>query len=118
MPNMALLVLGMLPIVLSFLVLGAHFLRSWDIVLVAVCAILLVLAFVPRRWAARVVQVGLVMATLEWVRTLVLIVQERMAYGAPYTRTAIILGAVAACTLASTLVFRTRAMRTRYRLDT
>lgn len=112
------LVLGITPIVLSFLVLGAHFLRSSNYVLVAVCVVLIMLPFVPQRWAARTVQAALVLATLVWIWTLVLIVQERIAYGAPYTRTAIILGAVAVWTVASTLVFRTRAMRKRYHLDT
>jgi hypothetical protein len=111
------LIVGIVPIVLSFVVLAAHFLRSSDIVLVAASLIGLALLFVPRRWAARTVQLALVLAALEWVRTLVLIVQERMAYGAPYTRTAIILGAVAAFTLASVLGFRVRALRRRYQLD-
>ena len=112
------LVLGMLPIVSSFVVLGAHFLRSANYVLVAACVVLIVLAFVPQRRAARTVQAALILATFVWIWTLVAIVQERMALREPYTRTAIILGAVAVWTLASTLVFRTRAMRKRYHLDT
>jgi len=114
---MSSLILGILPVVLSSIVLAAHFLRSSDIALVVLCLALLALLFFPRRWTARTVQAALVLGTLEWVRTLVLIVQERMAYGTPYTRTAIILGAVAVFTLASTLVFRIRALRKRYGLD-
>jgi hypothetical protein len=108
---------GLLLVVLSFLVLGAHFLRSGDVLLVAACILFAMLLLVPRRWAARAVQVALVIGTVEWLRTLFLIVQERMALGAPYMRTAIILGVVAAVTLASTLVFRMRALRRRYGLD-
>ncbi len=115
---MAPLVLGILPVVLSFVVLGAHFLRSASIVPVAACVILIAIALVPRRWAARTVQVALVLATLEWIRTLVAVIGQRLDFGAPYLRTAIILGAVAAWTLASAFVFRMRAMRVRYRLDT
>jgi hypothetical protein len=76
-----------------------------------------VLLFFPRKGAALVVQAALVLGAIEWIRTLVIIVQERMAAGVPYTRTMIILAVVAAWTLASVFVFRMPRMRRRYDLE-
>lgn len=109
--------LGMIAVVLSFGVLAAHFLRDGNVVMVAVCLALPVLLFFPKRAAARALQLALVLGTVEWMRTLVAIVEARMAAGVPYTRTVIILGVVALLTLATALVFRIPAMRRRYELD-
>ena len=72
---------------------------------------------VPRPWAARAVQAGLALAALEWLRTAALLVARRQATGAPYTRLALILGAVAAVTALSLLAFRSARLRRRYRLE-
>jgi hypothetical protein len=114
---MSSVILGVLPVVLSLLVLGAHFLRASNLLLVALCIVVILLLLIPRRWAARTVQGALALAAIEWIRTLVLIVQERIAFGAPYTRTAIILGGVTVFALASILVFRMRALRRHYQLE-
>jgi len=108
---------GMTAIVLSFAVLAAHFLREGSVIMVAVCLFMPVLLFFPRKGAARVLQAALALGAIEWIRTLVTIVHERMAAGMPYTRTMIILAAVAAWTLASAFVFRMPRLRRRYDLD-
>jgi hypothetical protein len=102
---------------LSALVLAAHFLRAGQAAGVAASLALLVLLAIPRRWAARVVQAGLLLGAGEWVRTLVLLVAARREAHAPYARLAAILGAVAAVTAASALVFESRRLRERYRMD-
>jgi hypothetical protein len=111
------MVFAVIPIVLSFVVLAAHFLRDGSVVMVAVCLFLPVLLFFPRKGAALVVQAALVLGAIEWIHTLVVIVQERMAAGVPYTRTMIILAVVALWTLASVFVFRMPRMRRRYDLE-
>ncbi len=110
------IVFGMLAVALSFAVLAAHFLRDGNVAMVAVSLFLPVLLFIPKAAVARLLQVALLLASLEWLRTLVAIVQERMAAGVPYTRTVIILAVVALLTLASAFVFHLRAMRRRYGL--
>lgn len=109
--------LGITPIVISFVLLAAHFLRASQFVLVALCVLFAVLLLVPRRWAARSIQAALVAGTFEWMLSLVLIVQQRMSSGLPYTRVSLILAAVAALTLASAFAFLLPALRKRYRLD-
>lgn len=101
----------LVPAALSLLVLGAHFLRGGHPLLVLVALGLLSLLFVPRRWAARGVQVGLVLGALEWVRTLVALSGERMSEGLPAARLVVILGVVAAVCAASVLAFLARPVR-------
>lgn len=98
----------LLPIILSALLIAAHFLR-----LGAMGSVVLSLAFpalllVPRPWAPRVVQSVLLLASLEWVRTLFASVAQRQAQGEPWLRMAVILGVVAVFTAASALAVRGR----------
>jgi hypothetical protein len=74
------------------------------------------LLFVRRWWAARIVQVFLILGSLEWIHALMLLMRERQAFGQPYTRLVMILGAVAVVTAASALLFRTARLRERFRL--
>jgi hypothetical protein len=77
---------------------------------------LLALLFVRRPWAVRVMQLGLGLGTIEWVRTLLSLIALRRHAGEPYTRLGIILGSVAAVTALSALVFRSRTLRQRFRI--
>ncbi len=109
--------LQLLPVVVSLLLLGAHFLRSGNLVLVALALVLVGLLGVRRRWAARLVQVALVLGALEWARTLDVLVAWRSEAGRPVTRLAVILGSVTLLTVLSALVFRTERLRRVYKLD-
>jgi hypothetical protein len=62
-------------------------------------------------WVHRVIQAALVLGALEWLHTLYLIIQVRTEYGMPWTRLAVILGAVALLTALSALVFRFRSLK-------
>ena len=106
-----------IPVVLSLLVLGAHFLRYDNMAGVVVAVLLIGLLFVRKVWVARAVQVALVLGTFEWAHTLYLLVQARAAQGLPYTRLVIILGTVMAITAVSALLFQTRAMKRIYGLS-
>lgn len=108
--------LQLLPVVLSFVVLGAHFLRAGDMAMVALVLLVLGLLGVRRRWAVRLVQVALLLGAAEWVRTLVGLVALRTQTGQPVLRLVLILGSVAVVTGLSALVFRAARLRTRYEL--
>ena len=109
------LVVQLLPVVLSLLVLGAHFSRHGQPILVVLSVGLVALLAVPRSWAARLLQVVLLLAAAEWVRTLIVLARFRLDNGLPVTRMVIILAVVAILTAASALVFRTRRARARFR---
>ena len=102
-------------VVLSLVVLGAHFMRYGNDVGMVLSVAPIAVLFVRQPWAARVVQVVLVFGAVEWTTTLVGLVQMRMAQGLPATRLAIILGTVIVVTLAAALLFETRAMKRVYR---
>jgi hypothetical protein len=106
----------LIPVLLSLLVLGAHFLRTGAWLPVAACLGLCLLLLVRRPWVARMVQVVLVLAAAEWLRTLWGFASFRRAHGLPWTRMALILGGVSLFTLLSALVFRSSGLRERYRL--
>lgn len=98
----------LIPAVLSLLVLAAHFFRAGSLIAVGVCLMAIVLLAIPRRWSVRVVQALLILGTAEWLRATYFFVGERAAYGRPWTRLAIILGAVAGFTALSALLLNAR----------
>jgi hypothetical protein len=106
----------LLPVILSVLLLGAHFFRAGHTVLVLGSAAMLLLLLIRRRWAARLLQAMLVLGGLEWVRTLIVLAEMRQAAGMPWGRLVLIVGAVAAFTICSAFVFRFSSVRTRYQL--
>lgn len=107
-------ILFFIPIVLSLVVLGAHFLREGNMLGVVVAVVLIGLLFVRKVWVPRVVQVVLVLGAMEWVWTLYTLVEIRAAHGQSYTRMAVILGVVTLITLLSALLFQTRALKKIY----
>ncbi len=110
--------LRLLPVILSLLLLGAHFSRAGMLPLTLVCVLLPVLLFLKRPWVPRLMQVVLVLGSLEWVRMILVYVGQRREAGQDWARLAAILGGVVAFTLVSALVFsRSRALRKRYNLE-
>jgi hypothetical protein len=106
----------LLPPAVALLLLAAHFARAQAWLLTFASVALVAVLAVPRPWAARLVQTALMLGTIEWLRTLAALVATRMALGQPAVRLGLILGIVAAITLASALVFRLPALRERFRL--
>ena len=109
------IVLRLIPVILSFALLAAHFYRAGHPVLSALCIGVLFLLFFRKSWVPRLFQVLLVLGALEWLRSLYYFAAMRIAWDQPWTRLAIIIGAVALFTALSGLVFKSEAMRARYR---
>ena len=105
-----------IPIVLSLVVLGAHFMRYGNWIGVGCAVAVIALLFVRQAWVARLVQVVLVLGALEWVRTLYSLMQVRTALDQPYERMVLILGTVALVTFCSALLFQSRALKEVYGL--
>jgi hypothetical protein len=110
-------VLVYIPVVLSLVILGAHFMRYGNSIGVIGALLLIALLIVRQPWVARLMQVVLTLGALEWVRTLYELAQVRAALGQPFTRMMIILGIVAAVTFCSALLFQSPALKKVYRLD-
>ena len=73
---------------------------------------------VRRPWAARALQVVLVLGAAEWIRTLLTLVAERQAEGRPFVRMGVILGTIAFLSLLSAAAFATRGIKTRFGIGT
>jgi len=91
-------------VIISSLLIGAHFFRWGYYPLVIVSLLFPVLLAVRRAWTTGVVRLLLVLAAIEWIRTLIMLVAERRATGMPWTRLLIILGSVAIFTIASAIM--------------
>jgi hypothetical protein len=107
-------VLLYIPIVLSLVVLAAHFLRYWSSIGVFAALLLIGLLFLRQPWVPRVMQVVLVLGTIEWLRTMYEIAHMRALHGQPYGRMLVILGIVAAVTLCAALLFQSATLKKIY----
>ena len=106
--------LRLTPAILSLLILGAHFLRGGQTLIVGLCLALILLLLIRSKWIPRIMQLVLLLGSIEWLWTLYTISAIRMAHGQPWLRMAIILGCVALFTGASALVFRNRQLKKYY----
>jgi hypothetical protein len=86
---------------LCIVVLAAHFLRERNLALMLVSIAGIPFLFIRRHWVIRGIQLFFVTASIEWIHTAFVLVTERRALGLPWIRMAVILGSVAALTLAS-----------------
>ena len=103
-------------IILSFLTIAAHFFRGGYVLPAAIVLFLPFLLLITERWAARVVQGALFVAALEWIRTTMVLAQERLALGQPYLRMVAILSVVIIITALSAMTFYLPAMSRRYKM--
>lgn len=104
----------LLPVILSMLILTAHFLRAGYMILVILIISSLLFLFIRSSWIVRLIQVELILGGIEWIRTTFMLVNIRLANNLPWERLVIILGSVAAFTILSALVFNFKALKTRY----
>ena len=99
---------------LAALLMGAHFLRTGNLIVVLIC-IAVPCAFFYRRWHSLVLlQILAYGAAATWLYTAWRLVQARQALGQNWTLAAAILGAVALFSLAAGLLLNSRVMRERY----
>src|SRR5437763_11280049 len=96
-----------IPLAVSSLLIAAHFLRTGNILVTIICLAAPLLLLIRKPAVRMGVQIMLVIAAVEWVRTAFMIAQERAADGAPVTRMFVILGSVALFTLLSAIPLRT-----------
>jgi hypothetical protein len=104
----------LIPMLFSVLILAAHFLRTGPMILAMLCLIVPLTLFVRRMWALRLVQLFLLLGAAEWLRTLIVLVQDRQAQGEPWLRLVIILGAVAAFTVGAAFILQAKKVRDHY----
>lgn len=104
----------LIPIVLSFFIIGAHFLRSGALGLTIMCLTAPLALLIKRKWIVRVFSILLCFIAIDWISTAFDIWMKRQVKGEPATRMLIILSVVALFSACSSLVFRTKKMKERY----
>lgn len=109
-------IVRLLPVIVSLLILSAHFSRGDLFVLSILCLLLPLILFIRRAWVARLIQIVLIIGSIEWIRSIFVYVNERQVSGEPYVRLVIILGIVALFTGLSALVFNNHSLKKRYKL--
>jgi hypothetical protein len=110
------LTLYLIPPIIAFLLLAAHFFRSENLILALVCVLAIFLVLVRRPWAARTIQVCLVLGSVEWLHATISLILSRSQMGQPFLRLALILGGVTLFTALSSLVFQTAKLKGRFDL--
>ena len=101
------MLLRSIPAIISFLLLGAHFLRNGNLLLTAVCLLLPGILLIQRQWSLQVLQLLLYIGAVVWVNTAIRIMRLRMNLGQPWGRMAVILGVVAGFTVVSGVLLHT-----------
>jgi len=99
---------------LAALLLGAHFLRAGNFLMVAVCVASPLLFLYRRRWSLIALQLLAYCASATWIAVAIDLVQMREQLGQRWTAAAIILGSVALYTLIAGLLLNSRRITARY----
>jgi len=110
-------ILRLLPVILAFGLLAAHFSRANMPPAVVVTLITPFLLLIRKPWIARSIQVLLLIGAAEWIRSMLGYIQVRKEIGEDWGRLAIILVTVALLTACSALVFRGKSLKKRYHLE-
>ena len=105
----------LIPVIISMLLLAAHFYRAGHLILVILITASPLLLLIRASWIVRLIQVELLLGGIEWIRTAIKLVHIRQAHNLPWERLAIILGSVAALTIFSSLAFNLKTLKTRYK---
>ena len=107
----------LLPPVFSLLLLSAHFLRYGILPLVIILLLFPIILIFRKPAATRGVQIILVLGTVEWIRTTVSTIIFREHIQQPWGRYLIIMASVSLFTFISALVFYSKNLRVRYKLN-
>ncbi len=108
------IILNILPIIVSTLLIAAHFYRAGSLLLTIVCLLFPLLLMSGNRWTPRLITVFLLISAAEWLRTMLIFIGQYQEAGMAWTRLAIILTGVSLFTALSSLAFRTNRMKRRY----
>lgn len=96
------------------LLLGAHFLREGNHVLVAACLAAPLLFLWKKRWSLVLLQLMAYGAAATWIVVALQLVEVRQQTGRPWTVAVLILGLVALFTLVAGLLLNSRSISQRY----
>lgn len=101
-------------LILAFLLLGAHFLRGGNFVLVGFSILAPLLLIIRKRWILLLVKWLTYLGALVWVHTTFILVNQRILLGAPWVRMFLILFGVAAFTFYAGYLLNSDSIKQHY----
>ena len=104
----------LIPLIIAFLLLGAHFLRSGYLILTGVSIIAPLLLLIKRRWILLLVQWLAYSGAIVWIQTTFSLVQQRIMTGVPWVRMLFILSGVTVLTLYAGYLLNADIVKRRY----
>jgi hypothetical protein len=110
-------ILYSIPVILSSLIISAHFYRNDFVIVSIICLLSPLLLLFRKRWIPKLMTFLLILFTLEWVRTMLSYVDEYKLQERSYNKLVVILLLVILFTLLSSIVFKSKTMKKRYEKD-
>lgn len=105
----------LIPAIFSFILLAAHFSRQDLNILAVVCMILPFLLLIKKKVVLTLFQLLLFLGVVEWIRSLIMYIEERQITGEDYGTLTIIISSVAFFTFVSAVLLSTGKVRFAYR---
>jgi hypothetical protein len=103
-----------IPLILAFFLLAAHFLRSGNIILMTLSVLVPLLLLFKKYWILLLVRWLAYLGALVWVHTTLILVQQRIMAGVPWARMFLILSGVTVFTLYSGHLLNSDIVKRRY----
>ena len=103
-----------IPLIIAFLLLGAHFLRSGHMFLAGVSILAPLLLLIKKRWILLFVKWLDYSAAIVWIQTTFLLVQQRRMVGGPWVRMLLILSGVTVFTWYAGYLLNSDIVKRRY----
>ncbi len=104
----------LIPLIIAFLLLGAHFLRSGHMILTGLSILTPFLLFIKKRWILLMVQCLAYSGAIVWAYTAWSLVQQRIMAGVPWIRMLLILFGVTVLTVYAGYLLNADIVKRRY----
>lgn len=108
------MIIRLIPLIIAFLLLGAHFLRSGHMILGGVSILVPLLLLIKKRWMLLFVQWVAYSGAIVWIQTTFSLVQQRRMAGVPWVRMLLILSGVTVLTLYAGYLLSSDIVKRRY----
>jgi len=102
------------PVIVSFLLLAAHFLRESNLVMLGICCGIPWVLLIKDRRSLLIAQIAIYAGVLVWVNTTLRIYRQRVLLGLPWQRAILILGGVTVLTAIAGMLLHSPTLKARY----
>jgi hypothetical protein len=109
------MIIRIIPLIIAFLLLGAHFLRSGHILLAGMSTLAPLLFLIKKRWILLFVKWLAYSGAIVWIYTIFSLVQQRTMAGAPWIRMLLILSGVTVLTVYAGYLLSSDFLKRRYK---